>query len=76
MIDSPSLAARLCITLIRLYQRWLSPILGGACRFHPSCSVYGIEAFTRVGFRRGVGLTLRRLARCHPWGGSGADPVP
>jgi len=66
----------LVLGLIRLYQITLSPLLGGACRHHPSCSAYAREAVERHGVRRGVPLALRRLARCHPFGSSGYDPVP
>lgn len=76
MRRSPSIAARCCVRGVRLYQWFLSPILGGRCRFHPSCSVYGAEAIERHGAWRGGWLTIRRLARCHPWGGCGDDPVP
>lgn len=72
----PGLAARACIAGVRGYQIVLGPILGGQCRFAPSCSFYAIEAFRVHGARRGMRLTLRRLFRCHPWGGSGSDPVP
>jgi len=61
--------------LIRLYQRVLSPYLGGQCRFHPSCSAYAYEAIDRYGMR-GLGLALRRLSSCHPLGRHGVDPVP
>ncbi|MBX3354821.1 MAG: membrane protein insertion efficiency factor YidD [Phycisphaeraceae bacterium] len=64
------------MALVSLYQRLLSPVLGGRCRFHPSCSCYAKEALRTHGAIRGSALTLRRLARCHPWGGSGVDPVP
>ena len=70
------LAARACILGVRGYQRVLGPLLGGQCRFSPSCSFYSIEAFKTHGARRGMALTLRRLGRCHPWGGHGHDPVP
>lgn len=66
----------LFIFLIRLYQVLLSPLLGSNCRFHPTCSAYGIEAFRKWGALRGGWLTARRIARCHPWGGQGFDPVP
>ena len=63
-------------TAVRAYQLCLSPVLPPSCRFLPSCSDYAIEAIGRHGAVRGVGLALRRLVRCHPWGGSGYDPVP
>lgn len=62
--------------LIRAYQLLLSPFLGGACRYYPSCSHYAMEALARHGAGRGGWLALRRLARCHPFGGHGFDPVP
>ena len=71
-----SIAARACILGVRAYQRVLGPILGGQCRYSPSCSFYSIEAFERHGAWRGLILTLRRIGRCHPWGGHGHDPVP
>lgn len=64
------------IGLIRLYQVAISSWLPPACRFTPTCSAYGLEAVERCGGMRGGWLTLRRLVRCHPWGGSGYDPVP
>lgn len=65
-----------CILLIRAYQITLGPWLGGRCRFHPSCSEYAIEAYRTHGVLRGTWLAARRLARCHPLGGKGWDPVP
>jgi hypothetical protein len=65
----------LCI-LIRLYQLTVSPLLGPRCRFHPSCSHYAIEALQRHGSVHGSWLTLRRVARCHPFHAGGYDPVP
>jgi hypothetical protein len=62
--------------LIRAYQLVLRPALPPTCRYTPSCSHYGIEAIRMYGALKGCWLTLRRLARCHPWGGSGYDPVP
>ncbi|MTJ82661.1 MAG: membrane protein insertion efficiency factor YidD [Telmatospirillum sp.] len=63
--------------LIRGYQLLLSPILPAhSCRFLPSCSAYGMEAIEKHGAIKGCWLTARRLLRCHPWGGSGYDPVP
>ena len=62
--------------LIRLYQLFLSPLIGPRCRYWPSCSAYAAEAIATHGALAGSGLALRRLLRCHPWGGSGVDPVP
>jgi uncharacterized protein len=64
------------VMLIRLYQWILSPLLGPKCRFTPTCSQYGIEAFNKYGPLKGFWLTVKRIARCHPWGGHGHDPVP
>ena len=61
---------------VRTYQLLVSPLLPPACRFLPTCSEYAAEAIERHGARRGIILASRRLARCHPWGGSGYDPVP
>lgn len=66
---------RLLILCIRLYQAALSPLMGGCCRFSPSCSAYAREALERHGLR-GLGLAARRLLRCRPFGPSGWDPVP
>ncbi len=62
--------------LIRLYQLFLSPVLPPGCRYLPTCSDYAAEAIAVHGPLRGGWLALRRLSRCHPWGGSGYDPVP
>lgn len=62
--------------LIRLYQLLVSPLLGPSCRYLPSCSQYAAEAIEMHGPLRGIWLAGRRLLRCHPWGGSGYDPVP
>ena len=70
------LLRQILILPIRAYQLVISPLLPPSCRYHPSCSAYAIEALTRHGPLRGSWLTLRRLLRCHPWGGSGYDPVP
>jgi putative membrane protein insertion efficiency factor len=61
---------------IRLYQLFVSPLLLPSCRYLPSCSEYAAEAIATHGALRGSWLALRRLLRCHPWGGSGYDPVP
>jgi putative membrane protein insertion efficiency factor len=62
--------------LIRIYQWTVSPLLGPACRFHPSCSHYALEAIDRFGVLRGGWLTVKRVGRCHPWHPGGFDPVP
>jgi len=67
---------RLAGLLIRLYQRLAPPLMRGACRYAPSCSEYAREALERHGLRRGLALAVRRLARCHPLGARGYDPVP
>jgi uncharacterized protein len=67
---------RLLIALIGLYRLTFSAILGRSCRFLPTCSDYAQEALAKHGAARGSWLALRRIARCHPWGGSGFDPVP
>ena len=65
------------VFLIRFYQVCLSPLKGGpSCRFTPTCSQYALEAFRKHGPIKGLYLTVRRILRCHPWGGSGYDPVP
>ncbi|MEE3034272.1 MAG: membrane protein insertion efficiency factor YidD [Bacteroidota bacterium] len=62
--------------LIKIYQNFISPLLGPSCRFTPTCSQYAKEALKRHGLIRGFSLSLKRLSNCHPWGKSGHDPVP
>ncbi|MEJ7736239.1 MAG: membrane protein insertion efficiency factor YidD [Chitinophagaceae bacterium] len=64
------------IALIRVYQYIISPWLGPKCRYTPTCSHYSIEALKKYGLIKGSWLTVKRIARCHPWGGHGYDPVP
>lgn len=64
------------IILVRFYQLCISPLTPPSCRFTPTCSQYAIEALRKHGPIKGLYLTVRRLLRCHPWGGSGYDPVP
>lgn len=66
----------LFIGLIRVYQYAISPLLPSSCRFVPSCSLYGIEAFGKYNPLKALYLTFKRIARCNPWGGSGFDPLP
>jgi putative membrane protein insertion efficiency factor len=71
-----SLAVALLVLVIRAYQFALSPFLGSACRFAPSCSEYAIEAVRRHGPLQGSWMGARRIARCHPFHPGGLDPVP
>jgi len=64
------------IALIKLYQWIISPLLKPSCRYTPTCSQYGLEAFKIHGPIKGLWLTVKRISRCHPWGGHGYDPVP
>lgn len=64
------------IGLIKIYQLVISPWLGPSCRYTPTCSQYGLEAIKKYGPLKGGWLTLKRIARCNPWGGNGHDPVP
>jgi hypothetical protein len=70
------LAAIPLLGLVWLYQKGISPMLGANCRFEPSCSAYAREALDEYGGFKGGWLAIRRISRCHPWGGSGYDPVP
>lgn len=67
---------RVLLALIRFYQKGISPLTRPSCRFTPTCSAYAAEAISRHGAGRGSWLALRRLLRCHPFGGHGYDPVP
>lgn len=71
-----SLLAWPLLGLVWLYRILISPLLGANCRYEPTCSVYAEQALRRHGGIRGGWLVLRRIGRCHPWGGSGYDPVP
>lgn len=68
--------ARLLMALVRAYRFFLSPWLGSACRFEPTCSLYALEALRQYGALTGSRLTVGRLLRCHPWCAGGHDPVP
>ncbi len=71
-----SLLAKIFRLVIRGYQRLVSPFFPAACRYRPTCSQYAAEAIQLHGGLKGFWLALRRIGRCHPWGGSGFDPVP
>ena len=75
-LPSGPLASLPFIAAIRLYQAVLGPLMGGHCRFEPTCSQYALDAYRLHGPIRGTWLTARRILRCHPLGGSGYDPVP
>lgn len=79
-IAMPGLIARVCslpfVALIWVYRFTLSPFIGGQCRYEPTCSRYGLEAYKYHGPVRGTILTVRRIARCHPLAKGGYDPVP
>ncbi len=64
------------IALVQFYQLCISPLTPPSCRFTPTCSQYALEALRKYGLLKGSWLAIKRLARCHPWGGSGYDPVP
>ncbi len=66
----------LCVFFIRLYQKFISPLIGPHCRFTPTCSQYAVEAFLKHGFWKGSLLTIWRILRCNPFGKGGYDPVP
>jgi uncharacterized protein len=67
---------RTLLALVNGYKRWISPLLPPACRYTPTCSSYMAEAIEVHGPMRGMWLGTQRICRCHPWGGSGWDPVP
>jgi putative membrane protein insertion efficiency factor len=64
------------LLLIKIYQNIISPYLPNACRYDPTCSQYAIEALKKHGLFKGIYLAAKRIGSCHPWGGSGFDPVP
>jgi putative membrane protein insertion efficiency factor len=66
---------KIALAILRFYKRWLSPLLPSACRFHPTCSEYMMDAIAAHGVLRGVWMGLRRIGRCHPFHEGGFDPV-
>lgn len=67
---------KILILLVKFYQGAISPHTPAACRYHPTCSEYAIQAILKYGAIKGTWLAIKRILRCHPWGGSGYDPVP
>ena len=76
MAKNKSAPQKLAITFIKGYQRFISPMLGSNCRFHPTCSCYSIEAIDRFGTIKGGWLAGKRILKCHPLNEGGEDPVP
>lgn len=76
MKELTKLVSELLILPVRFYQLCISPMLPRSCRFTPTCSQYAVEALRKHGPLKGSWLAIRRILRCHPWGGSGYDPVP
>ncbi|MEK9787440.1 MAG: membrane protein insertion efficiency factor YidD [Flavobacteriaceae bacterium] len=64
------------LLIIKVYQNFISPLLPPSCRFQPSCSQYAKEALIKYGLLKGCFLAVKRISKCHPWGGSGYDPIP
>lgn len=71
-----SVLVTILILPVRFYQKFISPLTPPSCRFTPTCSLYAVEALRKHGPVKGLWLAIRRILRCHPWGGSGYDPVP
>ncbi len=70
------LIGRFLLLLVKIYQGAISPLLGPACRYTPTCSEYAAQAIVKYGGFKGGFLAIKRILRCHPWGGHGHDPVP
>lgn len=70
------ISIRILLFLINYYKIFISPFLGQNCRYHPTCSTYAKEALEIHGLRKGISLSLRRISKCHPFGGKGVDLVP
>ena len=68
--------AKVAAVPVRAYKLVISPFIGANCRYQPTCSAYALEALERHGALKGGWLAIRRMAKCHPWGGSGIDNVP
>ena len=68
--------SKILILFVKMYQYMISPLLPSACRYSPTCSVYAVEAIRIHGPFKGFTMAIKRISRCHPWGGHGYDPVP
>tara|TARA_Y100001954_G_scaffold42233_1_gene42999 strand:+ start:16 stop:228 length:213 start_codon:yes stop_codon:yes gene_type:complete len=68
--------SKLFILIIQFYKAAISPMLPATCRFKPTCSTYSLNAYKKYGAIRGTWLSIKRIGRCHPWGGHGYDPLP
>jgi putative membrane protein insertion efficiency factor len=75
-ISGKKLAVNLALLPVMGYKYLISPMIPPACRYTPTCSEYALQAIKKHGIVKGWGLALKRIGRCHPWGGSGYDPVP
>lgn len=75
-VELQNLFKALLLTLVYIYRGILSPLLGGNCRFHPTCSQYAVEALEVHSLLIALRLIFKRLSKCHPWGTYGADPIP
>ena len=64
------------IFLVKIYQSFISPLFPPTCRYSPTCSEYAIQSLKKYGLVKGVSLSIKRILNCHPWGGSGYDPIP
>ena len=73
--QSNRLLAKLFIYMVRIYQKYISPMRGPTCRFYPTCSQYSIEAYKKYGAMKGTYLTIRRILKCHPFHPGGYDPL-
>lgn len=76
MRESRSVAVKMLVASVKVYQRYISPLYPPCCRYYPSCSQYAVEAIERHGALKGTVLAARRIFRCNPWHAGGYDPVP
>jgi uncharacterized protein len=70
------ISIQICVVTLKLYKKWISPILPGACRFYPTCSEYSAQSIQKFGICKGISLSIKRLCKCHPFHPGGFDPVP